>query len=58
MRIAGVALLLWLLASCAARPPSPDAGTPSARRQTDMYCMDDCVGNGGTREFCRQRCTD
>jgi hypothetical protein len=57
MRIASIAALLLLLGSCAARPPAQDAGAPSTRR-TDMYCMDDCVGNGGTREFCQQRCTD
>jgi hypothetical protein len=57
MRIAGVAVLLLLLASCA-KPTAHTPGAQPAATRTDMYCMDDCVGNGGTREFCRQRCTD
>jgi len=58
MRIAGLAVLLLLLASCAAQPIPDARGTQPAAGRTDMYCMDDCVGNGGTPEFCRQRCTD
>jgi hypothetical protein len=58
MKFAGLAMLLLLLAGCAAQPRARDAGAQGAARRTDMYCMDDCVGNGGTSDFCRERCTD
>jgi len=50
-----IALLLsaCLVAGCAAQSPARKVG-----RQTDMLCLQDCLGNGGAREFCEDRCTD
>ncbi len=27
-------------------------------RQPDHFCMEDCLGNGGDRQLCEDRCTD
>ena len=27
------------------------------RGDTDSLCVQDCLGNGGTREFCTDRCS-
>jgi len=50
-----IALLLaaCLAAGCAAQSPAR-----KLERQTDMLCLQDCLGNGGAREFCQDRCTD
>jgi len=44
-------LLVLFLAACSA-PPSRIA------RQPDAMCVNDCLGAGGTREFCQSRCSD
>src|SRR5207302_689181 len=50
-----IALLLaaCLVAGCAAQSPPR-----KVERQTDMLCLQDCLGSGGAREFCEDRCTD
>lgn len=54
-----IAFLLVMLAACSASPPLGDATSkPRAPAQTDMLCIDDCMGSGGTREFCEDRCTN
>jgi hypothetical protein len=38
----------------AAPPATPTDKTVS--EPSDSLCYNDCLGNGGTREFCRSRC--
>lgn len=38
--------------------PIVPAGASTARRTTDMLCMQDCEGNGATRTFCEDRCSN
>ncbi len=57
-RMGRVAGLLLLLAACST-PSKPD--DQDARRsplQRDTQCVDDCLGNGGNRQFCEERCTN
>jgi hypothetical protein len=49
MRGALLAMILCLSACSTA------SRTPSAA-QSDSLCVNDCLGNGGTREFCQSRC--
>lgn len=65
MGIARVASLLLLvlpmLAACSTSPAPQNAGQSGASRvprQTDRLCMEDCLGSGGNREFCEDRCTN
>src|SRR5256885_15575323 len=40
------------------RSESPQQRTPSSiPRRIDALCMNDCLGSGGTREVCEDRCT-
>ena len=40
------------------RSESPQQGAPSSTsRRTDTLCMNDCLGSGGTKELCEDRCT-
>ena len=50
-----VTLLLaaCLVAGCAGQSPPR-----KVERQTDMLCLQDCMGTGGSREFCEDRCTN
>jgi hypothetical protein len=49
-----IALLLTVfVAGCATQ-----AAPPKVERQTDMLCLQDCLGTGGSREFCQDRCTN
>jgi hypothetical protein len=43
-------LLVLFLSACSA--------APSRIGQPDRLCVNDCLGAGGTREFCDTRCTD
>lgn len=54
MKLASLVLLLALSACAAAHPPSGSAPTPHT---LDQMCVDDCLGTGGTREFCEDRCS-
>ncbi len=51
MRVILLAVLIAILQGCAAPP-----GRMS--RQPDSLCVDDCLGTGGTKEFCQSRCSD
>jgi hypothetical protein len=55
-----VASLLAALLGCGcAAPPGADQGAaPGIKRQTDNLCMNDCLGTGGNRDFCQDRCTN
>jgi len=40
------------------RSESPQQGAPSSTsRRIDTLCMNDCLGSGGTKELCEDRCT-
>ena len=60
MRISVV--LLALLAACSsspdrsASPSQPQAAPIPKRPGVDMLCLNDCLGNGGRKEFCEDRC--
>jgi hypothetical protein len=56
MRLAAVALLLLTLSGCAASG-AQKAGAEPSPHALDRMCVDDCVGNGGDRKFCEDRCT-
>jgi len=47
--------LCLLLAACESlnQGDSP----PPKRHPADMLCMSDCLGTGGNRDFCTDRCT-
>jgi hypothetical protein len=45
-------LLACLLAGCAS-----DARPSKVLRGTDSFCLQDCLGTGGTQEFCTDRCS-
>ena len=51
MRIGVLLAVLLCLCSCAA-PPSK-----VLRGDSDSLCVNDCLGTGGTREFCTDRCS-
>lgn len=55
-------VLLALLAACSS---SPDRSASSSqlkaasvpkRPGVDVLCLNDCLGNGGSKEFCDARC--
>src|SRR2546429_7245685 len=50
-------LAALLAAGCAAPPQSDQSSRPRAQRQTDMLCMNDCLGSGGARAFWQDRFT-
>ena len=54
--VASIALLL--LAGCATgtHPANSAGAARTVKEPGDSLCLDDCLGNGGTREFCRSRC--
>jgi hypothetical protein len=54
---AGMIVLVLLLAGCAS--PSDRGATPHrpASSGIDTLCMDDCLGAGGNKDFCEDRCT-
>ncbi|HET7199717.1 MAG TPA: hypothetical protein VFI80_02745 [Burkholderiales bacterium] len=54
---AGMIVIVLLLAGCAS--PSDRGATPHrpASRGIDTLCMDDCLGAGGNKDFCEDRCT-
>jgi hypothetical protein len=61
MRALVAAALLLAFAACSTSRNPPNAETspaPKASRQIDRLCFQDCMGNGGTREFCEDRCTN
>ncbi|HKV99176.1 MAG TPA: hypothetical protein VJN96_05095 [Vicinamibacterales bacterium] len=56
-----VVFLVLLATGCSAAPHKSAAekpAQPGALRQPDDLCMNDCLGNGGDRQFCEHRCTD
>jgi hypothetical protein len=60
MRISVV--LLALLAACSSSPDKsapgsqPPAASVPKRPGTDTLCLNDCLGNGGGKDFCEDRC--
>ena len=54
MRFATILALAACLQACAARAPDPASDGKAV--QSDALCFNDCLGAGGTREFCRSRC--
>lgn len=57
-KIGGLVCLLLVLAGCSTPPKPNDQGAVLSPRQRDMQCVDDCLGNGGNRQFCEDRCTN
>ena len=53
MRIAVGLAMLVLLQACSSTP-----ATKGIARQPDALCVNDCLGAGGTAEFCQSRCSD
>src|SRR3981189_2324452 len=47
-----------LVAACLAAGCASQSPPRKVERQTDMLCLQDCLGTGGAREFCQDRCTD
>jgi hypothetical protein len=47
-----------LAAACLAAGCAVQSPPRKVERQTDMLCLQDCLGTGGAREFCQDRCTD
>jgi hypothetical protein len=45
-------LLAGLLVGCAS-----DAPHSKVLRGTDSFCVQDCLGTGGTQDFCTDRCS-
>jgi hypothetical protein len=39
-------------------PKTEPASASKAAPQVDQMCLQDCRNNGGTREFCEDRCTN
>ena len=38
--------------------PEAPARRPRSPPRTDTLCVNDCLGNGGTKDFCADRCTN
>jgi len=60
MRFFSVLLGAALLAGCTynMRSDRPgEAAAAPAPRAPDQMCMSDCLGTGGDRSFCTERCT-
>ena len=59
----GLPLSLYklVISRSAAPPAAPRANEGAGRvsqRQTDVLCMSECLGTGGNRDFCQDRCTN
>ena len=57
IRLLGIALVL-LGAGCSSAPHPEKTGQGGALREPDNMCLNDCLGHGGERRFCEERCTD
>ena len=51
------ALVLLTLSACASSTGAQKASTEPSPHMRDQMCVDDCVGNGGNRQFCEDRCS-
>jgi hypothetical protein len=49
---ASLILIVLLVVGCAS-----SSGSPPRRPGTDTLCYDDCLGNGGNKQFCEDRCS-
>jgi len=49
-------VLLALLAACSSSPSSQSPAPAAKRPGVDVLCLNDCLGNGGTKDFCDARC--
>ena len=58
---ASVILIALAAAGCSYFPsrsePPPQGTSSPTSRGIDTLCMNDCLGAGGTKEFCEDRCT-
>ena len=58
---ASVILIALAVAGCSYFPnrsePAQQGTSPSTPRGIDTLCMNDCLGSGGTKEFCEDRCS-
>lgn len=57
MKLAALAALLLALSACASSSGAHRTGTEPTPHTRDQGCMDDCLGNGGNRSFCEDRCS-
>ena len=57
MKAIAVALFLFTLAACASSPGASKASSEPSPHMRDQGCVDDCLGNGGNRSFCEDRCS-
>ena len=52
-----IAAALIALAGCETFPiPTSETDPPPANARADMSCMQDCLGDHGSPEFCHSRC--
>jgi hypothetical protein len=57
MRSTAIALLLLMLGACASSTGASKASSEPTPHTRDQGCVDDCLGNGGNRSFCEDRCS-
>ncbi len=57
MKVSAVALLLLVASACASSTGAQKGGAEPTPHMRDQMCVDDCVGNGGNRQFCEDRCS-
>jgi hypothetical protein len=55
MMRASLILIVLLVVGCASS--SDRSGSPPRRPGTDTLCYNDCLGSGGNKQFCEDRCS-
>ncbi len=57
MKGVAFAFVLLALAACASSTGAQKTSAEPTPHMRDQMCVDDCVGNGGNRQFCEDRCS-